>query len=138
MAPFAGRLSETASTWGHAVAPITEWVACAFWQTIRRPDVPLATRLTQSKRREVKGRAIPANVSTPRPENVCSVCGKIVANGSTRRANCALELARGKMKEVAQQGRVASKSPESRARLAATQRRQASARWNWDSTSQPE
>jgi hypothetical protein len=31
MGPFATRLSETAPTWGRAVAPVAEWVAQAFW-----------------------------------------------------------------------------------------------------------
>jgi CRISPR-associated endonuclease Cas1 len=35
MGPFAVRLSESAQTWGRAVAPIAEWVARAFWSTIR-------------------------------------------------------------------------------------------------------
>jgi hypothetical protein len=138
MAPFAAQLSETVSTWGRALAPITEWVARAFWQTIRRPDVPVATRLTQANKYEVKGCAVPVVASAPRPENMCLGCGKGVATGSTRCSNCALEVAKEKMKDLARQGRIASKSPGSRARVAATQRRQASARWNWDPASQPD
>jgi len=42
------------------------------------------------------------------------------------------------MVEVAKQGRVASKSAESRTRLAATQLRQATARWSWDPSSKPD
>lgn len=42
------------------------------------------------------------------------------------------------MRAIAQRGRVASKSSESRARLAATQRLQRKARNDWDATSQPE
>jgi hypothetical protein len=42
------------------------------------------------------------------------------------------------MVEIAKQGRIASKTPESRARLATTQRRQQSARWSWDPSSQPD
>jgi CRISPR-associated protein Cas1 len=138
MAPFAARLSETVPTWGRAVAPIAEWVARAFWQTIRRPDVPLATRLTQTNKREAKGGTGSREIPVPRPENVCLNCGKVVAKGSTRCASCAVEVSRDKMREVAQQGRVASKSPESRARVAATQRRQQTARWNWKPSSQPD
>jgi len=40
MASFAVRLSETAQTWGRAVAPIAEWVARELWTTTKR-----ATRL---------------------------------------------------------------------------------------------
>jgi hypothetical protein len=42
------------------------------------------------------------------------------------------------MVKIAKQGRIASKTPESRARLATTQRRQAAARWNWNPRSQPD
>src|SRR5262249_32708837 len=31
MAPFAARLSQTAPTWGRAVAPFAEWVARTLW-----------------------------------------------------------------------------------------------------------
>jgi hypothetical protein len=41
------------------------------------------------------------------------------------------------MLEVARKGRIISKSPESRAHVAATQRRQAKARGNWEPSSQP-
>ena len=52
---FGVRLSETAPIWRRAVAPIAEWVARAFWSTIRKPDAPLPTRLTQNNKREAKG-----------------------------------------------------------------------------------
>src|SRR6266702_4383461 len=42
------------------------------------------------------------------------------------------------MLEVARRGRLASKSPQSRARVAATQRRQPRVRWNWQPSSQPD
>src|SRR5262249_34683779 len=56
MGDFAARLSETAPTWGRAVAPVAEWVARAFWETIRRSDLSIATRLTQANKRIAKGR----------------------------------------------------------------------------------
>jgi len=57
MGPFAVRLSETASTWGRAVAPVAEWVAQQLWTTTRKrteTDLP-PTHLTQTRRREAKG-----------------------------------------------------------------------------------
>ena len=42
------------------------------------------------------------------------------------------------MLEIAKRGRIASKTPESKARLATTQRRQAIARWTWNPSSQPD
>ncbi len=58
MASLAARLSETAPTWGRAVAPFAEWVA----QTLRTPhckpaskDQTVPTRLTQRRRSEGRG-----------------------------------------------------------------------------------
>ena len=69
LASFAVQLSETAQTWGRAVAPIAEWVARAFWSTISRPDAPLPTRLTQDNKREAKGScSIPLAKLTPPPK----------------------------------------------------------------------
>lgn len=135
---FAVRLSETAPIWRRAVAPIAEWVARAIWSTIRRPGTPLATRLTQTNKREAKGASVPTALPARRPPNVCLGCGKEVAAGSVHCAICVIEVSRKKMVEIAKQGRIASRSPESKARLAETQRRQTTARWNWDSASQPD
>jgi hypothetical protein len=135
---FAVRLSETARTWGRAVAPIAEWVAREFWSTIRRPDTPFTTRLTHANKRHVKATTIPFSPPAPHPQNVCLACGKPVARASARCTTCAVEASRGKMQEVARQGRIASKSLKSRVRLAATQRRQAIARSNWQQSSQPD
>jgi CRISPR-associated endonuclease Cas1 len=137
-ASFAVRLSETADSWRRAVAPIAEWFARAIWSTIRRPDTPLATRLTQSNKREAKGARMPTPAPALRPQNICLGCGKDISAGSTRCAVCAVDVSRTKMVEIAKQGRSASKTPESRARLATTQRRQSTARWNWNPTSQPD
>ncbi len=136
-ASFAVRLSETAPTWGRAVAPIAEWVARAFWSTIRRPDTPFTTRLTQANKRQAKATTIPSSSPAPHQQNVCLTCGKPVAKASTRCANCAVEVSRERMLEVARRGRIASKSSQSRTRVSATQRRQQTARWNWQASSQP-
>ena len=138
MAPFAVRLSETAPTWGRAVAPIAEWVARAFWSTIRKPDTPLATRLTQRLKREAKGSGIAPVVPAPRPQSICQGCGKVIATGSTNCAVCAASISRHRMSDVARLGRAASKTPVARARVSATQRRQATARYGWLPSSQPD
>jgi CRISPR-associated endonuclease Cas1 len=137
MAALAIKLSETASTWRRSVAPFAEWVAREFWNTIRRPDSPLATRLSQTNKRKAKSTDVPRSTSAPRPENVCLGCGKVLPQDSTRCAKCAVEVSRTQMLETARRGRIASKSPESRARLTDTQRRQAIARYSWDPTTQP-
>lgn len=138
MSSLAMQLSETAPTWARAVAPIAEWVARAFWSTIKKPDVPVATRLTQSNKREAKGKTISAPVPAPRPNNSCVGCGGAVAKGSTHCAVCVVPVSRKRILQVARRGRIASKSPESRARLAATQRHQALAWRRWNPSSQPE
>jgi hypothetical protein len=137
MGSFAIKLSETASTWQRAVAPFAEWVARALWSTIRKPDTPFVTRLTQGNKREAKGATIPPPPAGPQQQNVCLGCGKPVSKASNHCATCAVEVSREKMLDVARRGRIASKSPESRARVAATQRRQQTARWNWQPSSQP-
>src|SRR5580704_16408596 len=70
------RLSETADTWRKLVAPVAEYVAQELWSSIskptsRLPRLLLASRLTQTHRRAVKGSAVPA-VNQPKPEHVCS------------------------------------------------------------------
>jgi len=138
MSSLAVQLAETAPTWGRVVAPIAEWVARAFWSTIKKPDMPLATRLTQENRREVKGKRTPQPASAPLPENSCLSCGKAIAKGSTHCALCVVQVSRERMLELARQGRIASKSPGSRARVAATQRRQALAWRRWEPSTKPE
>ena len=138
MAPFAVRLSETAPTWGRAVAPIAEWVAHAFWLTIRRPDSQLATRLTQRQKREAKGSTITPAVPAPGPQSICQGCGKIIASGSANCAVCAVGVSRQRMSDVARLGRAASKTPSARARVSATQRHQAAARYGWSPSNQPD
>src|SRR5690348_15467969 len=79
MASLTEKLSETAQTWGRAVAPIAEWVAQALWSSTgksasKTPTVP--TRLTQRHRSEGRGNSFHVQTnSTPRRQKVCEVCG---------------------------------------------------------------
>jgi len=135
---LAKRLCETADTWRKLAAPAAEWMAREFWKTIRRPDTPFPTRLTHDNKRTVKG-AAPLGVSlTPAPQHLCEGCGKVVGKSVMHCAGCANEVRSERMRAIAQRGRVASKSSESRARLASTQRLQRKARKNWDALSQPD
>lgn len=139
MGSFAVRLSETLPIWRRAIAPVAEWMVRSFWSTIRKPDTPFATRLTHNNKREAKcAPAQPPLTRVPHQQNICAGCGKPVANASTRCGACATEISRERMSDVARQGRIASKSLESRARVSATQRRQQTARWNWNPSSQPD
>jgi CRISPR-associated endonuclease Cas1 len=87
MAALAVKLSETAPTWGRAVAPIAEWVARTLWSRERKPirDFALPTRLTQRHKREAKGKSpLPPPISLPRRENLCRGCGKVVRIGRAK------------------------------------------------------
>jgi hypothetical protein len=78
-AEFVSRLAQTAPIWSRAVAPVAEWVAREFWKTIRRPDIPFATRLTQSNKREAKGAApVPPPIKPTRREHICPECGNLL------------------------------------------------------------
>jgi CRISPR-associated protein Cas1 len=138
MGSFAARLAETAPTWGRAVAPIAEWVARAFWSTIRKPDTPFATRLTQANKREVKGTACLPLSTPPLPQNMCLGCGKAVAKGSTHCATCAVEVSRERMLEIARRGRVVAHEPRASARRRETKRRHDLALRNWPPSDQPD
>src|ERR1700685_4149904 len=132
LAAFAAQLSETAPTWGRAVAPIAGWVARACWSTISRPDAPLPTRLTQANKREAKGSSpIPLAKPAPNPENFCRTCGASVSHGRKHCAECEKERVRARMVEVAKAGRIAAQAVEPRTRMAATQRKHSLARLAW-------
>jgi CRISPR-associated endonuclease Cas1 len=138
MALLAVRLSETAPTWGRAVAPIAEWVAQAFWSTIRKPEAPFATRLTQGNKRQAKG-ALPFSAApdAPRPQTLCHGCGKNIAAGRIHCAQCSIEGARERIGDAARLGRLAARSPAALTKQADSQRRHANARSSWDKASQP-
>jgi CRISPR-associated endonuclease Cas1 len=138
MAPFAHRLSETMPTWSRAVAPVAEWVARAFWSTIRKADAPLATRLTQTNKRQAKGTpSLPSAPHAPRPQTLCRGCGKNIAAGHIHCAQCSIEGATERLVSVARVGRVAAQTPEALAKQADSQRRHSRARSSWNESSQP-
>ena len=67
MAPFAARLSETSKTWRRLLAPLAESVARVLWSKIPRHAryKPMATRLTERRRREAKGGSVESPKSNP-------------------------------------------------------------------------
>jgi CRISPR-associated endonuclease Cas1 len=138
MAPFAAQLSQTALVWGRAVAPIAEWVARAFWCTIRKPDAPLATRLTQSNKRDAKG-APPQrpSIRAPRHDNLCRGCGKTIEDGRTNCAKCAVDVATTNMLDAARIGRQTANNPAAQSKRAITQRANALAQHSWKASNQP-
>ena len=138
MAPFAVQLSKTVPIWGRAVAPIAEWVARAFWSTIRKPDRPIATHLTQTNKREAKGPLFVLPVPrSPRPQALCRGCGKNITEGRTHCAQCSIEGATERLADVSRLGRVAAQTPEALAKQSDSQRRHSRARSSWEPSSQP-
>jgi CRISPR-associated endonuclease Cas1 len=120
MGQLAMRLSETAVTWGHAVAPTAEWVAQAIWKSskvsVRKKDV-IPTRLTQRRRTEGKGKDFSAQpYSVARPVRICQICG---AEGVRNRycSSCAVEVSRENMAHVALIGHTKPKTQRAKARI---------------------
>jgi hypothetical protein len=140
MNPFAVRLSETASIWGRAVAPIAEWVAQQLWSTTRKrtpTDLP-PTHLTQTHRRKAKGiSSTPTGPVAPRTENLCRDCGKAISAGRQHCANCAVSTATERLVSAARLGRAAAQTPEALVKQGDSQRRHARARSSWDASRQP-
>jgi CRISPR-associated endonuclease Cas1 len=140
MGSFAVRLSETAPTWGRAVAPIAEWVARTLWQkTTATRQTFLPTRLTQSRKREAKGSSpTPIPEPTPQVESRCRDCGTTVGRGRIHCPECAVVYSTDRLKQAAQAGRLASHTAQAETRRAETQRKHAVARYAWSPSDQPE
>lgn len=140
MASFALQLSESAPTWGRAVAPLAEQMSRMFSASVpkRSKRIFPSTRLTQNSRRE--GRGISAKLSIeapPRPASVCRNCG-----ASTRGAQycgaCSPRALRKNLINAAKLGRVATHTPKAEARRAATMQRQEAAKQAWKPSDLPE
>jgi len=140
MGPFAARLSETAPTWGRAVAPIAESVAQAFQNTPERAArnvdfVP--TRLTQRRRSEGRGNKFVARANhVPRMEKVCEVCGAEGVNNRYCRS-CAIEVSRETMAQVALIGHAKPKTLRTKARISKALSDHAVANSWWSPSSLP-
>ena len=135
------KLCETSDTWRKLAAPVAEYVAQELCSSISKSaSTParrrIATRLTQSRKRAVKGSEVPS-VKAPKPERVCRGCGKTVQRDSTNCGECDLRIATKRLVEVAKAGRVAGHTPEAIAKEAATHRRHAQARVAWNPAKQP-
>jgi CRISPR-associated endonuclease Cas1 len=134
------KLSETAPMWARAVAPIAEWVARQLW-TRRRDsrETGPATRLTQSRRREVKDSpSLPPVERTVKPPRLCRGCGKEIAAKHTECLQCVTPAATDRLLQVAHEGRIASHTSEARRKQGNTQRRHRQAEAAWLAESQPD
>lgn len=138
MGSFATRLSELAPIWRRSVAPVAEWVARAFWSTVRKPDTPFATRLTQNNKREAKGAQTQSPLMrVPSQQNVCAGCGKTIRGGSVHCPDCSLKNSTASLIEGAKLGRVSGHTPQAEARRKETKHRHDLARQGWCPSDQP-
>ena len=136
MGTFAAKLSETASTWRKFVAPWAEYIARELWNTTKKrssgTDLP-PTRLTQQRKREVKGSTYSISVrGVPRLQRICIDCGTPVDPEHDRCKLCNLALSTKALVEGAKIGRVLGQSPEARRSRRETQRRHDDARRAWE------
>ena len=140
MGSFAIRLSETAPTWGRAVAPVAEWVARTLSLGIKkqvRTGLP-PTRLTQSLRREARPiPARPAAEKTLKPMRICRTCGEPLKRGQYYCKPCPLPAGKERFGDVARRGRIASHSPDAEISRSKTRRRHAAELRAWDAKSLP-
>jgi CRISPR-associated endonuclease Cas1 len=140
MSSLCSKLSETAPVWGKVIAPWAEYVARALWASASKSksEVSLPTRLTQQYRREAKGSTAPSRVVVARPQKVCRSCGvELSRNQRSHCAVCGVSISRANMIEIANRGRLAAKTKESRARMSASQERQRKAKRGWLASSLP-
>ena len=123
MASFAMRLSQTAPTWGRAVAPWAEYVAHTLWASTTRSksvrSLTPPTRLRQEHRRAVKGIMPLPSVKVPNYAPICRGCGKEIQRGTRFCSKCAITATR----ENFDAGRKSAQSAEHLARRASTMRR---------------
>jgi len=131
------RLSETADTWRKLAAPVAEYVAQELWSSIskstsRLGQLRLASRLTQTHRRAVKGSGVPV-VNQPKLEHVCSDCGIKIRRGQKYCRSCSRAI----MHKNMNQGRAVAQSQISRTKRADTQRRHIAANRDWTPSSLP-
>lgn len=135
---LAVRLSDTAPTWYRHVAPVTEWVARAFWFTIRRPDTPFTTRLTQNNKRGAKGRPPQSPyVRVPLQQNLCAGCGMSIQPHSKHCPECSLKNSTEALIAGAKSGRVISHGPQAQARRKESKRLHDLARQQWSPKDHP-
>src|SRR5216684_2170160 len=139
MGSFAMRLSESLSTWSRVVAPIAEWTSRILWSTARKPARLMLppTHLTQTHRRQVKGKSNPPIASPPRPPRLCRTCGANVTEEHRYCPSCAVAVSTKELVKGAYKGRLASHSSEAEANRAETARRHTAARRAWLPSNQP-
>jgi CRISPR-associated endonuclease Cas1 len=133
MAPFAVRLSGSAPAWRQRLAPTTDWVCRVLWSTVRHNGrrTPAPTHLTQSRRREAKGRPHLHVAALPQPPRLCRTCGASVTAGYDRCSYCKIPACRKELIKAAKKGRLASHSTNAEKKRAENRKRNAAAQKAW-------
>jgi CRISPR-associated endonuclease Cas1 len=139
MSDFASQLAETSPTWARLVAPLAEWVVNEVASAARSRKTTPATRLTQNRKREVKG-GMP--FSAPKEfvklQKQCRICGTEIAEESERCRRCSIEDSTKRLATAAASyGRIASHTSEAEAKRSETQRAVNAARKAWSIDDQP-
>jgi CRISPR-associated protein Cas1 len=140
MGPFAARLAETASMWRQAVAPYAEWVANTLWSkaTNNAQSEPLATPLTQRRKRQAKGGApLPSAKRAPRREKPCRICGATILSARDFCQSCAITFSTEQVVQASTAGRIAAQSETAQALRTKTRLQNAAAEKNWDPQANP-
>jgi CRISPR-associated protein Cas1 len=140
MAPFAERLSESLPAWRQLLAPIAEWVSRVLWTTFKhdRKWMSAPTHLTQSKRRDAKGKPHVHSLSLPQPPHLCRTCGKNATRGYERCGACRAAISTEKLIKAAEKGRLLSHLPQATAKRIEGRKRHAAAIRTWNQADQPE
>jgi CRISPR-associated protein Cas1 len=140
MASFAARLSESLPAWRQAVAPVAEWVSRVLWTTFKhsRRGMSAPTHLTQTRRREAKGKPHFHISKPPKPPHLCRTCGRHVTAGYDRCGSCKVAVCTEELVKAAQKGRLASHNPEAAAKRGKSRRRHAASLRAWRPAEQPE
>jgi len=138
MASFATKLSESSPTWRQIVAPVAEWVSCVLWSTFNQQRRKLPpTHLTQSRRRDAKGKPHLHISAPPRPPRLCRTCGKQVTRGFERCGSCKAAVCTKELVKAAQKGRLASHTEQAELKRGESRRRHAAALRAWRPSNQP-
>jgi hypothetical protein len=139
MAPFAVRLSESLPAWRQVLGPIAEWVSRVLWTTFKnsRKWISAPTHLTQSRRRDAKGKAHLRSLAPPRPPHLCRSCGKHVTTGYERCASCKVAVCTEELVKASHKGRLAAHTFQAEAKRSESRRRHAAALKAWRPSDQP-
>jgi len=137
MSALAVKLCQTADTWRKFMAPVAEYVAMELAASASKsPTLTkqlFATRLTQSRKREVKGSNVPVTILPKNQEHFCKGCGKQICPESEQCAECSLPASL----KTLDSGRKKSHSADAIARRSQTNRMQALLIRDWNPSELP-